>query len=95
MEFIINKKQNNNYSVFNLGTGAGVSVFEAIATFEKISKLKLNYTIAPKREGDVSAIYSNTELTEKALHWKPEFSLEEMMESAWKWQLHQQKETTL
>jgi UDP-glucose 4-epimerase len=95
MEFIINKKQNNNYSVFNLGTGTGVSVFEAITAFEKISKLKLNYTIAPKREGDVSAIYSNTELTEKTLHWKPEFSLEEMMESAWKWQLHQQKETTL
>lgn len=92
MEFIINKKQQNNFSVFNLGTGNGVSVFEAIAAFEKITQQKLNYKISPKREGDVSAIYSDTSLSEKALGWKPKFTLEEMMDTAWKWQLQQQKE---
>jgi len=92
MEYIIDKKQKTNYSVFNLGTGNGVSVFEAIAAFEKVSKQKLNYSIVPKREGDVSAIYSDTTLSEQLLQWKPEFTLEQMMESAWKWQLQQQKE---
>lgn len=92
MEYLISKKQKNNYSVFNLGTGNGVTVFEAIAAFEKISEQKLNYTIVPKREGDVGAIYSDTALSEQTLQWKPEFTLEQMMETAWKWQLQQQKE---
>jgi len=92
MEYIINKKQKTNYSVFNLGTGTGVSVFEAIAAFEKVAQQKLNYKIVPKREGDVSAIYSDTSLSEQQLLWKPEFTLEQMMGSAWKWQQQQQKE---
>jgi UDP-glucose 4-epimerase len=92
MEYIINKKQKTNYSVLNLGTGTGVSVFEAIAAFEKVAQQKLNYTIVPRRAGDVVAIYSDTSLSEQLLQWKPEFTLEQMMESAWKWQLQQQKE---
>jgi UDP-glucose 4-epimerase len=92
MELIISKHQKNNYSVFNLGTGNGVSVLETIAAFEKIAKQKLNYIIVPKRAGDISAIYSDTTLSEKVLKWKPKFKLEAMMESAWKWQLQQQKQ---
>lgn len=92
LELIINKKQNENFSIFNLGTGNGVSVFETIEAFEKVTKQKLNYTVSPKREGDVSAIYSDTALSEKELDWKPKFTLEEMMKLAWKWQLEQQKE---
>jgi len=92
MEYIISKKQKTNYSVLNLGTGTGVSVFEAIAAFEKVAQQKLNYTIVPKRAGDVVAIYSDTSLSEQLLQWKPEFTLEQMMGSAWKWQQQQQKE---
>jgi len=92
IKLVIDKKQKSNFSIFNLGTGQGVTVLEAINAFEKVARQKLNYTIAPKREGDVSAIYSDTTLSEKELNWKPKFVLEEMMESAWKWQLQQQKE---
>ena len=67
-------------------------MLEAIRAFEKISKEKLNYIIGSKREGDVSAIYSDTNLSEKELGWKPKFSLDEMMETAWKWELEQRKE---
>ncbi len=91
LEYVINKKQKTNYSIFNLGTGNGVSVLEAIQAFEKISKQKLNYTIGPKREGDVVEIYSDTTLSEKQLGWKPKFNLDEMMETAWKWELELQK----
>ncbi len=91
LEYIINKKQKSNCSIFNLGTGNGVSVLEAIHAFEKISGQKLDYIIGPKREGDVSAIYSDTFLSEKELNWKPKFNLDEMMETAWKWELEQQK----
>ncbi|HEY0030186.1 MAG TPA: UDP-glucose 4-epimerase GalE [Bacteroidia bacterium] len=92
LQFLIDGKNTSNFSIFNLGTGKGVSVLEAIAAFEKISGRKLSYKIGPKREGDVGAIYSDNANTEKALQWTPVFTLDDMMSSAWKWELEQKKE---
>lgn len=75
-----------NFTIYNLGTGNGVSVLEAIHSFEKVSGIKLNYHIGEKRPGDIGAIYSDTTSSEKKLGWKTKFSLDEMMESAWKWE---------
>lgn len=89
---LLNDKKNaSGFSIYNLGTGSGVSVLEAIHAFEKVSGQKLNYTLGDKRPGDVIAIYSDTSLSEKELSWKPKFSLDEMMETAWKWELEQKK----
>ncbi len=74
--------------VFNLGTGNGVTVLEAISAFEKVSGLKLNYEIGPRRPGDIVAIYANNELARKELDWEPKFSLEDMLYTAWKWEQH-------
>jgi UDP-glucose 4-epimerase len=79
----------NNFEIINLGTGNGVTVLEAIQAFEKISGKKLNYKIAPRREGDVEAIYSDSTKAEKLLGWKPQYTIEQMMESAWKWEQNQ------
>lgn len=79
-----------NFRIFNLGTGNGVSVLEAIQSFEKISGKKLNYKIGEKRAGDVGAIYSDTALSAKELKWEAKFTLDEMIESAWKWELNLQ-----
>ncbi|MER3498225.1 MAG: UDP-glucose 4-epimerase GalE [Chitinophagaceae bacterium] len=72
--------------VFNLGTGNGVTVLEAIHSFEKVSGVKLNYDIGPRRVGDVIAIYANNDLAKALLGWTPRFSLDEMMQTAWKWE---------
>ncbi|HNR16138.1 MAG: UDP-glucose 4-epimerase GalE [Chitinophagaceae bacterium] len=72
--------------VFNLGTGNGVTVLEAIHAFEKVSGLSLNYEIGARRPGDVIAIYANNDLARKVLGWEPKFSLEDMMSTAWKWE---------
>jgi UDP-glucose 4-epimerase len=82
------KNITGNFNVFNLGTGMGVSVLEAIHSFEKISGKKLNYHIGEKRAGDIAAIYSDTTRSEKELGWKTKFTLNEMIESAWKWELN-------
>jgi len=92
MMYLFEHKNKSNFSVFNLGTGSGVSVLEAISAFEKISEQKLNYSIGAKRPGDVEAIYSDTTKSEKELDWKPKFNLDEMMQTAWKWELEQVKE---
>jgi UDP-glucose 4-epimerase len=76
-----------NYDVFNLGTGQGVSVFEAITAFEKASGIKPNFIQGPRREGDVEAIYSDCRKATSILGWKAQIGLDEMMETAWKWEL--------
>lgn len=81
--------------VFNLGTGNGVTVLEAIQSFEKISGVKLNYEIGPRRDGDVIAIYANNDLARTKLGWDPKFSLDEMMLTAWQWEQRLKADDTI
>jgi UDP-glucose 4-epimerase len=76
------------FDIINLGTGAGVSVFEAIRTFEKVSGVKLNYEVGAPREGDVVEIYSDVKKSFDLLGWKPQYDINEMMSSAWKWEVN-------
>lgn len=88
LNYLIADKQRQPVSVFNLGTGKGVSVFEAINSFEKVSGQKLNYEVGPRRAGDVVSIYANNNNATQQLNWQPQYNLDDMMLSAWKWQLH-------
>jgi UDP-glucose 4-epimerase len=72
--------------VFNLGSGNGVSVLEMVKAFEQANQLKLNYKLSSRREGDVVAIYADNSKAKKVLGWDPQYSLEEMMRSAWEWE---------
>jgi UDP-glucose 4-epimerase len=81
--------------VYNLGTGNGVSVLEAINAFEKVSGVQLNYKIGPRRPGDIVAIYANNSLAKEKLNWQPKYSLDKMMSTAWKWQLKLQDDEAL
>ena len=82
----LQNKQEENFEVFNLGTGKGYSVLEVIKTFEEVSKKKLNYEIVARRDGDVPKLYAATKLAEEKLEWKANKSLEEMIASAWQWE---------
>lgn len=87
LQYLIDKKNTTACEVFNLGSGNGVTVLEAIQSFEKISGVKLNYVIGPRRPGDVVAVYANNSLSKEKLGWDPKYSLDEMMSTAWKWEL--------
>ena len=78
--------QKENYEVINLGTGNGVSVLEAIEAFEKISNQKLDYILAPRRSGDIEAVYSDSSKAKELLNWEATSSIEDMMLSAWNWE---------
>lgn len=86
IQFLFDGKSTRKSEVFNLGSGNGVSVLEAIKAFEKVSGVSLNYTIGPRRPGDVVAIYANNDFARKQLGWDLKFDLDEMMLSAWKWE---------
>ena len=68
-------------------------VLEAIAAFEQVNQRKLDYRIGERRLGDVIAIYANKDKAERELQWKPRYSLEDIMLTAWKWEQEIQQET--
>lgn len=87
IQYLEEGRNKNNCEIFNLGTGNGVTVLEAIRSFEKVSGTKLNYEIGPRRPGDIVAIYANNDKAKNILRWNPKYSLAEMMGTAWKWEL--------
>ena len=85
---MLDGKMEQNYEIFNIGTGRPVSVMELITTFEKVNNLKLNYKIAPRRPGDVMSVWCDPSIGEKKLGWKAQRTLDETLASAWAWELH-------
>src|SRR5450759_881028 len=75
-----------NYEVFNLGTGNGVSVLEAIKSFERVSGIKLNYKVVGRRAGDIEKIWADPSYANKELGWKTLSSLDEAMKTTWDWE---------
>lgn len=86
LQYLLAKKNISNYEIFNLGTGDGVSVLEAIQAFEKVSGMNLNYEMGPRRAGDVVAIYANNDKVKTQLGWLPKYTIDDMMQTAWEWQ---------
>jgi UDP-glucose 4-epimerase len=87
LDFLIQKKNTKKVEIFNLGTGDGYTVLEVINAFEKVSGVKLNYHLGPRRGGDVVAIYANNSKAKNELGWIPQYNLENMMDTAWQWEL--------
>ena len=79
-------KNKERYEVFNVGTGSPVSVFELVKGFEEANNLKLNYKVAPRRAGDVMAVWADTTLANNELGWKAERKLSDTLKSAWAWE---------
>jgi UDP-glucose 4-epimerase len=74
------------YDVFNLGTGQGTSVLQIIHAFERSTGVKLEYTIGPRRPGDVEQVWGDVTKSTQKLNWKTELGIDTMMASAWEWE---------
>lgn len=83
---MLDGKMKEDYEIFNIGTGRPVSVYELVNAFEKVNGLKLNYKFAPRRPGDVVAIWADTQLANNELGWKAERSVEDTLAAAWAWE---------
>ena len=73
-------------NIYNLGTGTGYSVLDIVKAFEKASGRKVNYKIAPRRDGDLAVCYSDPSKALRELGWKAERNLDKMCEDSWRWQ---------
>lgn len=85
---MLDGKMEEDYEIYNIGTGRPVSVLKLVTTFEKVNHLKLNYKFAPRRAGDVTAIWADPTLAEEKLGWKAGRTIDQTLESAWKWECH-------
>lgn len=72
--------------VFNVGTGKGVSTLEVVEGFEKATGVKVNWSYAPRRKGDIEKVWGNVDKANNVLGWKAETPLEDVLASAWRWQ---------
>lgn len=95
VQLMLSGKNEKSVEIYNLGTGNGVTVLEAIRTFEAVSGVKLNYVIGPRRPGDVIAIYANNDKAVRELGWQIRYNLEDMMRTAWQWELKLKEDNTL
>lgn len=86
IEYLSQSAERNPVEVFNLGTGNGVTVMEAIQSFERVSGKKLNYKLGPRRPGDVVSIYANNHKAVSKLNWQIKRDLDTMMRTAWEWE---------
>lgn len=86
LQRLMNSNNLEKVETFNVGTGKGSSVLEVIHAFEKVSNQKLPYKIVNRRAGDVIEAYANTDKANQVLGWHAESTLEDALESAWKWE---------
>ena len=87
LQYLLEGRNKSLCDIFNLGSGNGVTVLEAIQAFEKVSGTSLNYTIGPRRAGDVIAIYADNDAAVQGLNWQVKYNLDDMMRTAWQWEL--------
>lgn len=87
LDRMISNKSGDKVEIFNLGTGNGVSVLQLINTFEKVAGVKLNYKIVDRRAGDIEKIWADPYKANNILGWTAKETLDDTLESAWKWQL--------
>jgi len=83
---LMEKDSFKGYDVFNLGTGKGNSVLEIIHAFERVTGVKLNYSIGPRRSGDIEQVWGDVTKSKEQLHWQTELGIDTMMASAWAWE---------
>ena len=86
LERILKGRQEDNYEIFNLGTGRGSTVLEVIESFERVSGQNLNYKIVERRAGDITEAYADTSRANDVLGWRAESSLDDAIRSAWDWE---------
>ncbi|MBK8485000.1 MAG: UDP-glucose 4-epimerase GalE [Saprospiraceae bacterium] len=86
LQYLLSTKQELPDDAFNLGMGKGLSVLEIIKAFEKVSGLKFNYELGPRRPGDIPAIFADSTKAKRLLNWAPNRTVDDILRTAWEWE---------
>lgn len=73
---------------YNLGSGVGTSVLEAVRAFEEVSNRAVPYQISPRRSGDLATVVADPQLAKEELNWQTTRTFTDACRDAWNWQSH-------
>lgn len=82
MEYLLN---GGSSDYINLGTGNGYSTREVINTVQKITNQQFDIQPGTPRIGEAPAKYASNKKAKKILRWQPQYSLEDMIKTAYDW----------
>ncbi|HLU93631.1 MAG TPA: UDP-glucose 4-epimerase GalE [Membranihabitans sp.] len=91
LRYLMEGKSQTSVEIFNVGTGTGVTVLEAIEAFESSTGKNLNYSLGPRRPGDVIAVFADNKKARRDLGWNPTRSIRDIMKTAWEWEIQRRK----
>ncbi|MGW5876714.1 UDP-glucose 4-epimerase GalE [Nocardiopsis terrae] len=72
--------------VYNLGTGRGTSVLEAVRAFERACGAPIPFRVGPRRDGDIATCFADPGRANHELGWRAERDVSQACEDAWRWQ---------
>jgi UDP-glucose 4-epimerase len=78
--------KNKGKSIFNIGTGSGISVKEMVRKFEKVNSVNVECKYGPRRKGDIAKIYSDVKKSKKYLNYSTERTISDALKNAWAWE---------
>ncbi|MDR3022079.1 MAG: UDP-glucose 4-epimerase GalE [Clostridiales bacterium] len=69
----------------NLGTGSGVSVLQAIETFESVNDVRVPYDVIDRRKGDSAVLVANVDKAKHILNWQAKIDFNTMCRDQYGW----------
>ena len=79
-------ERSHGWRAWNLGTGSAHSVMEVVKAFEEAAGVSIPFAIAPRRPGDLPAVWADESRARSELAWVAQHNLHEMVRDAWNWQ---------
>ncbi|MBI4935594.1 MAG: UDP-glucose 4-epimerase GalE [Actinobacteria bacterium] len=70
---------------FNVGTGKGFSVLEVLEAAARAAGRDIPHEFAPRRAGDVAAVWGDTSKASTELGWVASRTLDDIVRTAWQW----------
>ena len=86
LDWMAAQSEESKIEVFNVGTGRGTSVDEALDAFERATGQSIAREVGPRRPGDIEQTYASCDKVERVLGWRATRTIDEAMRDAWRWQ---------
>ena len=78
-------ERGSSSDIINLGTGKGYSVKEIIEKAREITGKEIKSEVISRRPGDPAVLIADNKKASDILGWKPQYGLEEILKTAWRW----------
>ena len=85
----------DKFEVFNVGTGRGVTVREAIDAYSSALGRPLPERLGPRREGDAASSVAANEKIVSRLNWRPQRSFDDACRDEVKWRSYKAKSNSM